>query len=99
MSDWNVKTSTLWLLGFIFVLMLVILVLPDIDLPDTAFHRGTAPVLVHAQANAPPTVVSVALVVGAPSAFENASASLSLGEFRVPSPPNFRSILLRSIRC
>lgn len=99
MSDWNVKTSTLWLLGVIFVLMLVILVLPDIDLPDTAFHRRTAPVLVHAQANAAPIVVSIASVVRVPNALEDASGSLSLRDFSAPSPPNFHPILLRSIRC
>ncbi len=60
MSNWNIKLSTLLILSGIVFLMLLIVVLPDVDLPDTAFHRGTAPVVVHAQATAAPAVVIVA---------------------------------------
>jgi hypothetical protein len=98
MSQWNVKASTLFILGCISFLMLLIVVLPDVDLPDTAFHRGTAPVVVHAQANAPPAVVMVAPVVRFTASLE----STLLTDWRGlthSSDSNFRTILLRCIRC
>ena len=99
MSQWNVKTSTLVILGGLIFLMLLIVILPDVDLPDAAFQGGTAPVVMHAHASGAPAVISA----GATSA-----ALLSDGTFRfqaqllgwtADTPPNFRPILLRSIRC
>lgn len=98
MSQWNVKTSTLFILGCMSFLMLLIVALPDVDLPDTAFHRGTAPVVVHAQANGPPAAVMVAPVARFTAGLE----SSPLADWRGlthSSDPNFRSILLRCIRC
>lgn len=99
MSRWNAKTSTLILLGSVVFVVLLLVVLPDVDPPDTAFHRGTAPVLLHAQANAiPPVAVT-------PSAIQIANvpapdwASLRLSDFTIPVPANFVHILFRSIRC
>ena len=40
--------------------MLVIVVLPFVDLPVTAFHRGTAPSAVHAQATNAPLAITIA---------------------------------------
>ena len=98
MSQWNVKKSTLVILGGLTFLMLLIVVLPDVDLPDTAFHRGTAPVVVHAQVSAAPIFVSVAAVIPTPDAnaasnWQDPGAPVATGD------PNFRPILLRSIRC
>jgi|ERR1700722_10457314 hypothetical protein len=99
MSRWNVKASTLFILGSLTLVMLLIVVLPDVDLPDTAFHRGTAPVLVHAQANAAPAAVVVA------SLFQSTRADRTLRRLHEPGglsadpDPNFIPILLRSIRC
>lgn len=46
-------------------LFALILVLPQVDLPDTTFRDGTAPVVAHAQLNAPPpaAVTRIALAV------------------------------------
>ena len=60
MARWNVKASTLFVLSVVVFFMLVIVMLPDVDLPDTAFHRGTAPLVVHARATTAPPVVAVA---------------------------------------
>lgn len=98
MGRWNAKASTLFLLGAVVCVMLLIVVLPDVDLLDAAFHRGTAPAVLHAQATAAPTAVNIAFIVQVPVA-EHAWTSLRLTEFSVPSPPNFRPILFRSIRC
>lgn len=99
MGSWNVKTSTLLILGCVIFLMLLIVVLPDVDLPDTAFHRNTAPAALHAQAVAVPVVVVVAAIFQMQFADET-SRTLSRPRPPVISPhPNFRPILLRSIRC
>jgi hypothetical protein len=50
------------LLIFELVLFAVILILPQVDLPDFTFHKGTAPVAAHAQASSPP-VRSVSRIV------------------------------------
>lgn len=99
MSRWNVKTPTLFVLGGVVFLMLLIVVLPDVDLPDTAFHRGTAPVVVHAQANAAPAQAIVASIARVPNKGQNPLAWERSGEFRFTRAPNFRPILLCSIRC
>lgn len=98
MSHWNVKASTLLILGCIGFLMLLILVLPDVDLPDTAFHRGTAPVVVHSQATAGPAVVTIAALIqfGAPDLAAHVFPALVTPD--LVTEPNFRPILLRSIR-
>jgi hypothetical protein len=99
MSRWKVKTWALLVLGGVVFLMLLIVVLPDVDLPDTAFHRGTAPVVVHTQATAAPAPVVVASVLQVHSAAQYALALERFSEFILTRNPNFRPILLRSIRC
>jgi len=99
MSRWNVKTWTLFVLGGLVFLMLLILVLPDVDLPDTAFHRGTAPVVVHANATSAPAPVMVASALPLHSSVPYALAWHRSSEFDLTLEPNFRPILLRSIRC
>lgn len=99
MSRWNVKPWALFVLGALVFLMLLIVVLPDVDLPDTAFHRGTAPVVVHAQATAAPAPVVVASVPQVHSAAQYALVLERLSEFILTGNPNFRPILFRSIRC
>jgi len=99
MSQWNIKPSTVVILCSIFFLMLLIAVLPDVDLPDTAFHRGTAPAVVHAQATTAPLAVVVATTFQLHTLDANA---IFPREMQVPvmnGDPNLRPILLRSIRC
>jgi len=98
MSRWNVNSSTLAILGVVVFLMLLIVVLPDVDLPDTAFHRGTAPVVVHAQATAAPGTFTVATLFQFPDSDQAARPFHDWGATAVSSDPNFRPILLRSIR-
>ena len=99
MSRWNVKTSTLFLLGGVVFLMLLIVVLPDVDLPDTAFHRGTAPVVVHAQATSAPPPVIVASTIQFHSGAQLALAMYRSSEVTLTRHPNFGPILFRSLRC
>ncbi|HYM78221.1 MAG TPA: hypothetical protein VE377_19765 [Candidatus Dormibacteraeota bacterium] len=98
MSQWNIKASTLFILSCVVFLMLLIVVLPDVDLPDTAFHQGTAPVLVHARATAAPTAVVVAALFQFPKSAEISGSDRDLEGPAAHLDPNFRPILLRSIR-
>lgn len=99
MSRWKIKTPALAILvGLIFV-MLLIVVLPDVDLPDIAFHGGTAPVVMHAHVTRAPNLVHIAVASPTP----NLNHALRVQPLSLASaasiPPNFRPILLRSIRC
>ena len=40
-------------------LFALILVLPQVDLPDFAFHGGTAPIIARSRASAPPVLTDV----------------------------------------
>jgi hypothetical protein len=79
--------------------MLLIVVLPDVDLLDTAFQRGTAPIAVHAQATTAPAAFNVPatflLPYKSPESFGHFRELRNLAVF---SAPNFIPILLRSIR-
>lgn len=99
MSRWKVKKSTLFILSCLTFIMLLIVVLPDVDLPDTAFHQGTAPLVVHARGTTAPAAVTVAGAFHLPDLALTSSYlrdSQGLAENR---DPNFRPILLRTIRC
>lgn len=99
MSNWNIKTSGLVILGCLIFLMLLILYLPDVDLPDVAFHNGTAPVVVHAHATSAPVAIHVASLWQAPD-FDRILRFQWLSRIGPTHVrPNFRPILLRSIRC
>jgi hypothetical protein len=55
MSRWK------WaVLVFELALFAIILILPQVDLPDFTFHRGTAPVVIKARASSIPVQVTVA---------------------------------------
>ena len=99
MTQWNVKPSIVFILSCVFFLMLLIVVLPNVDLPDTAFHRGTAPVLVYARATSAPISVILAGVFRLPETPGASRPSRELETVDVTADPNFRPILFRSIRC
>jgi hypothetical protein len=78
--------------------MLLIVVLPDVDLLDTAFHQDTAPVVVHARATSAPTAVTVVAAIQLPGAAEAYRPFYQLGTLAAAPNPNSVPILLRSIR-
>jgi hypothetical protein len=51
------------LLMFELLLFAVILILPQVDLPDFTFHNGTAPVFAHARVSSPPVRAVSGIVV------------------------------------
>ena len=99
MKRWNISSAALIVLSFMVVLMLLIVVLPDdVDLPDTAFHRGTAPILVHSQATSAPAMVTVATAVPVAEGPEAYGPFYEPGELAQSPPSNSRPIFFRSIR-
>ena len=99
MARWKIKPSSLVILGSVIFVMLLIVVLPDVDLLDTAFQRGTAPIAVHAQGTSAPAAVSIPdafrFLPATAAAFRHFQAVRALvGD----APPNFLPILLHSLR-
>jgi hypothetical protein len=99
MSQWKIKTPALLILVGLIFLMLLIVVLPDVDLPDIAFHGGTAPVVVHAHATRARNPVHIALASPTPDLDQALRFQPPGRTSTARIPPNFRPILLRSIRC
>jgi len=98
MSRWNIKTSTLVILACLIFVMLVIVILPDVDLLDMAFHQGTAPLVVHARALSAPAIAAVAAPFLVPRSTQHLRPDRQLEVLVATIDPNFRPILLRSIR-
>jgi hypothetical protein len=49
MRNLKVKSASWVLLALLLGIMVAVFVLPEVDLPDTAFYTNTAPALVHAR--------------------------------------------------
>jgi hypothetical protein len=97
-ARWNLKSASLCILLCMFLLMLLIVVLPDVDLPDTAFRRDTAPLVAHTQATSAPAALSISIPVAfltIAESFHVLHRELAFGHF---APPNFLPVLFRSIR-
>ena len=97
MSQWNVNSTKVFILISLIFIMLLIVVLPDVDLDDMAFHQGTAPLALHAKVTSAPSTIAATGIYPLPSrlsisAFHNSEI---LG---AALDPNFRPILLRSLR-
>lgn len=56
------------LLSFELFLFALILILPQVDLPDFTFHGGTAPVIAKAKFSPPPVMVTARTAPSVPSA-------------------------------
>jgi hypothetical protein len=98
MSRWNVKAPMLVILSCLVFTMLLIVVLPDVDLPDTAFHQGTAPLVVQARGRIVPAVVAVAALFRFPKIVQFWRPDREIEIVLAHLDPNFRPILFRSIR-
>src|SRR6478672_42093 len=99
MSRWNVKASTLVILSCLVLIMLLIVVLPDdIDLPDTAFHQGTAPLVVHARGTTALAAVIIAVPLHLPTPGKNFGPCGNNNRIANILIPNSGPILFRPIR-
>ena len=99
MSQWTISPARLFLLGFAVFVILLLVVLPQVDPLDTAFHRGTAPGVVHANATSTPAILSLAVpfyflqgAVGPEHSHEEPSVTFY-------SSRRFLRILHHSFRC
>ncbi len=99
MFQWTLKRSSVLLLVGVFAAMLVIVVAPDWDLPDTAFHRGTAPLVVHARATSAPAWATAPAPFNLPTRAEAHHHFHESRAFALFSAPNFLPIFHRSLRC
>jgi hypothetical protein len=99
MGRWTIKPSYLFVLMTLLFLIVLILVLPEVDLPDTAFHRGTAPVDIHARFTSAPTLLSTGTTV--PFSFSPQTASRHREHSLAFAHANssFLPLLHRSLRC
>jgi hypothetical protein len=99
MARWTISPARLFLLGFAVSVILLLVVLPQVDPLDTAFHRGTAPAVVHASATSVPAALSLAVPF---HFFQSAVAPGQSHEqptVNVYSSPKFLRILHHSFRC
>ncbi len=99
MGRWTIKPWALTLLLGMLFLFFLILVLPDVDLPDVAFNGGSAPVVAHARSVSTPGVLTV-------GAFTEFSFSSQFYRHHHTHPAPFLvvsvdslPILHRSLRC
>lgn len=99
MKRWTINPSRLLVLMCGLLAIVTLLILPDVDPPDTAFHQGTAPLVVHARSSSAPSLTT------ASAAFQgNFSAQVSerRREHSVQSaytPHSSLPLLHRSLRC
>jgi hypothetical protein len=98
-SQWKIKPLALIILACATLAILVLVVLPDVDPLDTAFQRGTAPLVIHSQATFVPATAkvpaSLQLVFTGAEEFQLVHGLRSLA---LSSGPNFLPILLHSLR-
>jgi hypothetical protein len=99
MGRWTIKPSCLFVLMTLLFLIVLILVLPEVDLPDTAFHRGTAPVDVHAQVTSAPALLSINTVVPFSFSAQTASRRRERSLVFAHTGSSFLPLLHRSLRC
>jgi hypothetical protein len=96
MRRWNIPWPALLVLTIAVAVIVFLLIHPDVDPPDTAFHLGTAPVVVHARTNAPALMATSAHAKFLPAA----EYSVTRFDLSQTGPPPSDSILLldRSLR-
>jgi len=83
-------------LGVLLVITLI-QILPQVDLPDTAFQEDSAPVAIHARATSPPLVLASGIILP-PSLQPPVLELLTLDLVPAHAAPNFLPIFYRSIR-
>lgn len=99
MGRWTIKPSSLFVLVSLLFLIVLILVLPEVDLPDTAFHGGTAPVDVHARVNSAPALLSVDTAVQLSFSVQNTAHRREHSPVFAHATSSYLPLLHRSLRC
>jgi len=98
MARWRIKPLATFILLSVLVVILLVLVLPQVDLLDTAFQRNTAPVVIHAQATSAPSFAATSAPVQLVFSEHSSDPRPEPGRLFAQATPNFLPILLHSIR-
>jgi hypothetical protein len=99
MKRWTISPSYLSILMCLLFLIVLILVLPDVDLPDTAFHGGTAPVDLHARVTSAPGLLSVTAATPFSFSAHPVSRRCEHSVVFAHATSSFLPLLHRSLRC
>ena len=91
--------STLAIVACLLFGVLVILALPNFELPDTAFHRGTTPVVMPAHATPGLATLTIATTVRLAQKMGSSRVISGPKVLADASSPNFLHILLQTLRC
>ena len=99
MAKWNTAPTAFVLLLALLVLIGMIQVLPQVDLPDTAFHEDTAPIVLKFRSTAALVMASVNVSTPALPSVGLVSESLEPVTRPVAVSGNFVPILHCSLLC
>ena len=94
----HLKRWQLILLLFELMLFAVILILPQVDLPDFSFNKGTTPVATHARASSPPVRAVSGIVMPVLLALK-AEARVELRDVLFPPSLDYRLSSLCTFIC
>ena len=98
MARWRIKPLATIILLSVLVVILLVLVLPQVDLLDTAFQRNTAPVVIHAQATSAPASAATSAPIQLTFPEPCSDRRPEPGRLFAQATPNFLPILRHSIR-
>lgn len=88
-----------FLLVWLLLLVVLIQVLPQVDLPDTAFQGGTSPIIIHAQYTSAPSTGTISGPVRGGFVRDIPERHLQHGPVAIDSARSILPILYRSLRC
>lgn len=99
MKRWRISPLSLFVLLGVLTVILLVLVLPQVDLLDTAFQRNTAPVAIHVQATSAPALSIVNIPAHFSIAIQGSEYHSENKLLSAQATPKFLLILHCSIRC
>jgi hypothetical protein len=99
MKRWRISPLCLFVLLGVLTVILLVLVLPQVDLLDTAFQRNTAPVAIHVQATSAPALSIVNIPAHFSIAIQGSEYHSENKLLSAQATPKFLLVLHCSIRC
>jgi|SRR5581483_2852042 len=99
MKKWAMEWPNVFLLVWVLLLVVLIQVLPQVDLPDTAFQGGTSPIIIHAQYTSAPSTGTISSPVRDAFARNIRERHLQHSPVAIGSTRSILPILYRSLRC
>lgn len=96
---WTTRTASLAILGCVLCGMLLIVALPDFDLPNTALHRGTTPAVARAHSLPGSSAATVAMHSQLLRTADVPRLLYGQGLPAASSAPDPLPVLLQCLRC